>query len=183
MDFTKPVKLYNVAKVAKVTKRKRSNFVATLTTSVAHGFSVGDPVIIDSVSSGIFDTGGNINYDGRYVVKAIPTSTTFTYDNVGYNEAEQNVAAGVATKLDTINLNELADVRGGPRTVTGYKLEQVNYNLANIEGYVDKRALRDGLDYTEPFLSARTIQLQVGIFGETLGDFWDLADKIGRAHV
>lgn len=189
MDFTKPVRLFVSDRVSKVTFRTRGPATdntlpinrAKLTTSTAHGLAVGDLVQIDSVSTGTADTGGNIGYDGRYVVLSIPSSTTFTYESIGISEASTAVTAGIVVKLDTLNLNELADVRGGPRTVTGYKLEQVNYNTANIEGYVDKRALRDGLDYTEPYLSARTMQMSIGVYGETLGDFWDQMDKLTRA--
>jgi hypothetical protein len=189
MDFTKPVRLFISDKVSKVTYRTRGPATdgtlpinrAKLTTATAHGLAVGDLVYVDSVSTGTVDTGGNIGYDGRYVVLSVPSSTTFTYESVGISEASTAVTAGISVKLDSLNLNELADVRGGPKTVTGYKLEQVNYNTANIEGYVDKRALRDGLDYTEPYLSARTIQMSVGVYGETLGDFWDQMDKLSRA--
>jgi hypothetical protein len=189
MDFNKPVRLYLSDKVSKVTFRTRGPATDTslalneakLTTTSAHGMAVGDVFMVDSVSTGSADLGGNINYDGRYIVKRVPTSTTIVYDNVGVSEVSTAVTAGIATRLDSLNINELVDVRRGPKTVTGYKLEQVNYNTASIEGYVDKRALRDGLDYTEPYLSARTIQMYIGIYGETLGDFWDQIDKLSKA--
>ena len=189
MDFTKPVRLFISDRVSKVTYRTRGPATdntlpvnrVKLTTSTAHGLAVGDIVQVSSVSTGTADTGGNIGYDGRHVVVSIPSSTTFTYTSVGISEASTAVTAGIAVKLDTLNINELADVRGGPRTVTGYKLEQVNYNTANIEGYVDKRAMRDGIDYTEPYLSARTMQISIGVYGETLGDFWDQMDKLSKA--
>ena len=189
MDFTKPVRLFISDRVSKVTFRTRGPATdatlplnrVKLTTSTAHGLAVGDLVQVDSVSTGTEDVGGNVGYDGRHTVVSIPSSTTFTYNSTGISEASTAVTAGIAVKLESININELADVRGGPRTVTGFKLEQVNYNTANIEGYVDKRALRDGLDYTEPYLSARTMQINLGVYGETLGDFWDQMDKLSKA--
>ena len=189
MDFTKAVELLVSDKVSKVTYRTRGPAtdatlpinVAKLTTATAHGLAVGDAVVIDSVSTGTEDTGGNVGYDGRYKVLAVPSSTTFTYANTGISQVSNAVTAGIVTRLAPVNLNNLADIRGGPKTVTGYKLEQVNYNTANVEGYVDKRALRDGLDYTEPYISARTIQMSVSVYGETLGDFWDKIDELSKA--
>lgn len=189
MDFTKAVELLVSDKVSKVTFRTRGPATdatlpinrAKLTTATAHGLAVGDIVIVDSVSTGTEDVGGNVGYDGRVKVISIPSSTTFTYASTGISEASTAVTAGVVTRLAPVNLNNLADIRGGPKTVTGYKLEQVNYNTANVEGYVDKRALRDGLDYTEPYISARTIQMSVSVYGETLGDFWDKIDELSKA--
>jgi hypothetical protein len=189
MDFTKAVELLISDRVSKVTFRTRGPATdatlpinrAKLTTATAHGLAVGDIVVVDSVSTGTEDVGGNVGYDGRVKVVSIPSSTTFTYASTGISEASTAVTAGVVTRLKPVNFNELADVRGGPKTVTGYKLEQVNYNTANVEGYVDKRALRDGLDYTEPYISARTIQMSLSVYGETLGDFWDKIDELSKA--
>jgi hypothetical protein len=54
-----------------------TNGIATVTTSSAHGRSVGDIVKITGV-----DVQGE-TFNGTYVIKAVPTSTTFTYDRVG----------------------------------------------------------------------------------------------------
>ena len=46
--------------------------VATITTSLAHGYSTGDSVTVDA---------SNNTFDGTYVITGTPTTTTFTYAN------------------------------------------------------------------------------------------------------
>lgn len=60
------------------TNRVRETNVATITTGVAHGFVAGDVVEVVGM--------GGTGYNGTHVVLSAPTSTTFTYDNVGDNE-------------------------------------------------------------------------------------------------
>ena len=58
---------------ADVTNKALTSNVATLTTSAAHGFSVGDNVHV-SIGDAVFD--------GNYVISAVPTTTTFSYERV-----------------------------------------------------------------------------------------------------
>lgn len=58
--------------------RGRLNNVATLTTGSAHGFSVGDEIVVASV--------GGTGYNGKHIVTAINSSTSFSYENPGSNE-------------------------------------------------------------------------------------------------
>ena len=53
-----------------VTGKRLSGNIATLTTSVAHGFIEGDDVVV-SIS--------DVNYDGSYVIINTPSSTEFSY--------------------------------------------------------------------------------------------------------
>lgn len=80
-----------------------------------------------------------------------------------------------------VDINNLADMKRGPKPITGFKLDQAGYEASPVRGYVDQRALRDGVDYTEPFLGARQVQLAVSVYGETLGDFWDQIDVLAKA--
>lgn len=53
-----------------VTTKALSANVATLTTSVAHGFFVGRKVVVSGVDA---------TFDGTYTITSVPTTTTFTY--------------------------------------------------------------------------------------------------------
>lgn len=62
-----------VTKQATVTTKALTANVATLTTSAEHGLRVGETVTVAGVDA---------TFDGAYVVKAVPSLTTFTYDKV-----------------------------------------------------------------------------------------------------
>ena len=55
-----------------ITNSYRTGTTATITTSSAHGFRVGDRVTIAG-------TNGNTPLHGTYTITAVPTTTTFTY--------------------------------------------------------------------------------------------------------
>jgi hypothetical protein len=79
----------NTAKA--VTGKRLSSNVAILTTSVAHGFIVGDQVTV-SVS--------DVNYDGTYEVTDIPSSTEFSYSATRTNTrttTNKSMANDIAT--------------------------------------------------------------------------------------
>jgi len=59
-----------------VSNKALTSNVATLTTSATHGFSVGDIAVI---------TGVDATFNGTYYVKAVPTTTTFTFDKTATN--------------------------------------------------------------------------------------------------
>jgi hypothetical protein len=67
--------------------------VATLTTSTTHGFAIGDIVVVGSVDA---------TFNGTYVVKAVPTTTTFTFDKTNANVTSAAVSpAGTAEVTKT----------------------------------------------------------------------------------
>jgi hypothetical protein len=71
-EFANPI-----ATITKTVSNKAlTSNVATLTTSATHGFSVGDIAVI---------TGVDATFNGTYYVKAVPTTTTFTYDKTNAN--------------------------------------------------------------------------------------------------
>jgi len=86
-----------------------------------------------------------------------------------------------STTGNYVDLNSLATTLRGPKPITGFRVDQVAYNTSQVRGYLDQRALRDGVDYTEPFLGARPVQIAVSVYGETLGDFWDQCDILSKA--
>ena len=53
-----------------VSNKALASNVATLTTSAAHGFSVGQTVTV---------TGVDATFNGTYIIASVPTTTTFTY--------------------------------------------------------------------------------------------------------
>jgi len=89
-----------------ITTAALTSNVATLTTSSAHGFSVGNQIIVGGVEA---------TYDGVYTVTAVPTSTTFTYSKTAANIASATVT-GAVTSTNPINaasLNRRVIVAGG----------------------------------------------------------------------
>jgi hypothetical protein len=77
--------------------------VATLTTTAAHGLAVGMQINI---------TGVDATFNGEYRVKAVPTSTTFTYDKTASNvtsTAVSPVGTGTADIIHFIDYNAGAE--------------------------------------------------------------------------
>ena len=66
-----------------ISNKALTSNVATLTTSATHGFAVGDIAVV---------TGVDATFNGTYYVKAVPTTTTFTFD-----KTNANVTSAVAT--------------------------------------------------------------------------------------
>jgi len=75
-------KIYPSITVSITNKALTSN-VATLTTSVAHGLTVGMTIVITDVDA---------TFNGSYRITAIPTTTTFTYAKVASNVGSSAVS-------------------------------------------------------------------------------------------
>lgn len=94
---TSPVTSYNINNVS------RTSDVATVTTTAAHGFVVGQQVVVDA----------NVNsFDGTVVITGVPTTTTFTYANVGIDES-----SGATGTVKTVS-NALLTIPAGVTQVT-----------------------------------------------------------------
>jgi hypothetical protein len=87
-----------------VTNASLTSRVATLTTSVAHGFVAGNSVVVAGVGA---------LYDGTFVVVAAPTTTTFTYAKVELDQASATVNGAVIRNSTTLNLDKRVIVGGG----------------------------------------------------------------------
>ena len=77
--------------------------VATLQTTAAHGLAVGMQITI---------TGVDATFNGEYRVKAVPTTTTFTYDKTASNvtsAAVSPVGAGTSDIIHFIDYNSGSD--------------------------------------------------------------------------
>jgi len=80
-----------------VTDFSRSKFIATLTTSSAHGFNVGDIV-------NIFNVNGSI--DGTFTVSSVPSSTTFSYTSLYATTIENSSTnTGSVTRLPEVRFS------------------------------------------------------------------------------
>jgi hypothetical protein len=87
---------------ATVSSRSKSNGTVTITTSAAHGFSIGDSVWInlstDSAAAG---------YNGSFRILSVPTGTTFTYNNGNqgfiFNNGSATPPAGSIAAKNVIN--------------------------------------------------------------------------------
>jgi hypothetical protein len=73
------------------TFRERDADEATITTALAHGLSEGDVVEIIGL--------GGTGYNGVFVVIDVPTTTTFTYNNVGGDESSVADTGGTVYRL------------------------------------------------------------------------------------
>ena len=70
--------LDNVSKPTKtISNVARTSDVVTITTSTAHGLSVGDSVTVAATT--------NTSINGTFTIASVPTTTTFTYDKSGTN--------------------------------------------------------------------------------------------------
>jgi hypothetical protein len=75
-----------------ISNKALTSNVATLTTSTDHGFAVGDIVVVGSVDA---------TFNGTYVVKAVPTTTTFTYDKTNDNVTSAAVSPAGSAEVTT----------------------------------------------------------------------------------
>lgn len=75
----------------------RASNVATITTSVPHGFEIGEKIKIDNVDS---------TYNGTYTITSLPSITTFSFSRPGGDLVSTSVAGGrvrsFSRKIDTI---------------------------------------------------------------------------------
>jgi hypothetical protein len=90
--------------------------VATMTTSTAHGFSVGDQVTITGVTT-------TTQLNGTFTIASVPTTTTFTFP-VTSADVTSAVSTGSAT------------VAAGPTPVTDFTGQTSTTNY-NVPGNVD----------------------------------------------
>jgi len=75
---TSDLSLDNVSKASRtITTVARTTNVVTITTSAAHGYSIGDSVTVAAVT--------NTDINGTFTITGVPTTTTFTYTDAGTN--------------------------------------------------------------------------------------------------
>lgn len=98
---------------ASITNKALTSNVATLTTAVAHGLSVGKTVNITNVDT---------TFNGTYIVLSVPTTTTFTYAKTA-----TDVASAAVTSSWTITNNELSGEVATITTSTNHGFQAEKY--------------------------------------------------------
>ena len=99
------------------TNRARTSNVATLTTGAAHGFKVGDTLIMTGI--------GGVGYNATATVASVPTTTTFTYANTGSDEGSTADTGG--------SINGVVDFRDSNKTILVQDTRKVYSSFNKIE--------------------------------------------------
>lgn len=110
---------------AAVSNKVRLDDIATLTTSAAHGFVAGETVTISDVSG----------FDGTFEIASVPTTTTFTFAQVGDDVTTTAVSPVGAAEVapDSRAVLDLPDANeNGTYNVPG----NLNYNADNDIDFV-----------------------------------------------
>ena len=135
-----------------VTNKSVTDFLATLTTSGAHGFTAGQTVTI----SGVDDPTSFVSvFDGDFEIYTTPTSNTFTVDVADSDVASVAVASGSAVVQPTVKVgtygpfpansdididystNEYSGKNVMNKTYRGYELRSVGEELDEYSDTVD----------------------------------------------
>ena len=132
-----------------VNKAKTSN-VVTLTTSTAHGLSVGNIIWVegvDTVSGSVFNS-----TTGTFTVASVPTTTTFTYTLAGTNVASTAVSSTTARVQSpgAIYIESDTELAESGYLTTGY----IRFGTLEPKNY--KRLLGRG-DFTYGSLTLETV--------------------------
>jgi len=69
----------------------RANNISTITTTVAHGYQIGQTVLIVNIADATFN--------GTFLVTGIPSPTSFTYNNAGGPSASGDAGAGASVTM------------------------------------------------------------------------------------
>jgi len=80
-----------------------------------------------------------------------------------------------------LNLNSITTAPTVGTPFSGYVVENVSYANANIGGFVDTLAQRDGVEADIALLGARSIQLVVQVYGSSEADFYDRLNTMNAA--
>jgi len=105
----------------------RTGTTATVTTSAAHTFEVGDSVVVAGLLS------ANVSLNGTYTILTVPTTTTFTYTT----SASGTIASGAASGTAVVATNS--------RAVTDFT-SQGSTTAYNVPGNADYNA-DDAVDF------------------------------------
>jgi hypothetical protein len=98
-----------VTATANVSNKALTSNVATLTTSAAHGFSIGQTVTVAGVDA---------TFNGVYTIASVPTSTTFTYAKTA-----TNVTSTAATGTAAVQGTTIGATFGANPNADGFALE------------------------------------------------------------
>ncbi len=102
---------------ASVTNKARTSDVATLTTDPAHGFSVGQTVVVADVDADL---------DGTFTITAVPSDTEFRYAKTG-DDISTSPVSPVGTAVRQAGSTAVTDIFGSDDT---------SFNVPGSEEYV-----------------------------------------------
>jgi len=81
-----------------------------------------------------------------------------------------------------LDINSLRDPDAiGSAPASGYLIEQVDFSSVPITAFTEDTPLVDGVDSYDPYLSARTINIGLSVYGSSYGDFWDKITALNAA--
>jgi len=81
-----------------------------------------------------------------------------------------------------LDINSIRDPNSvGSSPVSGYMIEQVDFSSVPITAFTEDTPLVDGVDSYDPYLSARTINIVLSVYGSSYGDFWDKITALNAA--
>jgi hypothetical protein len=129
-----------------ITNKELTSNVATLTTSTAHGLTVGDTVWIQGVDSTFNST------SGTYTVVSVPSTTTFTYAKTASNVASTAVSASTAQ----VHKPGAIYIEAASNLITSGYLQTGNIRYGTLEPKNFKRLIARG-DYTYGSITLETV--------------------------
>jgi hypothetical protein len=136
-NFTNQVYVGQAATTFYIFRKKLASNIATLSTTEAHSFSVGDIVTVEGVDA---------TFNGTYTVKQTPTALTFTYDKIaspvteidlveyGYVSSDSSVDGTI--KVGVADTGITIDGTGDPLTSAIYAGEG-NFKNADTGFFMD----------------------------------------------
>jgi len=93
-----------------------------------------------------------------------------------------NKAIQIATSSSAyLNLNSITAAPTVGTPFSGYVVENVSYANANVSGFVEAIAQRDGVEANIALVGPRSIQLIVQVYGSTSEDFYDKLNALNSA--
>lgn len=90
------------------------------------------------------------------------------------------ISTGSATSA-YLDLNSITTAPTFGTPFSGYLTESVSYANANVAGFVDSLAQRDGAEANIALLGMRQIQLIVQVYGSSSADFYDRLNALNSA--
>jgi hypothetical protein len=84
-----------------------------------------------------------------------------------------------AAPLDINSLRDPENIGSAP--ASGYLIEQVDFSSVSISAFTEDIPLVDGVDSFDPYLSARTINFSLSVYGSSYADFWDKITALNGA--
>ena len=121
------------SEVDTITTVVRTNNVATITTSAAHGLAIGDIVAI---------TATDPTYDGTFTIQSVPTTTTFTYAMIDNDRASAADTGTVRHTNKDVKTNARIQMQNNRTFVIGKVIEYINANTPPA-GYNQAKCERD----------------------------------------